>query len=95
MTRGLMQKVRDFLLLDGIPDEDLSPGSDWKWLSPDERLSVQSRADAEVAQLLIERRKRAEQEARDALFDYINAHGTEDVQEYLDRYVRAARVRVR
>jgi len=62
----MFKRIRDFLCLDGIQDHELSPGSDWIWLTPEERLSVQSRPEAELAMRLIEKRKR-EAAAKDAV----------------------------
>ena len=51
--------IKKAFRFDGIQDDELPPGSDWLWLTPMERLGVQSRADAEVAYRLIDERKRA------------------------------------
>ena len=48
------------LRFDGIQDDELSPGSDWIWLTPSERLGVQSQADAVIAARLIQQRKESQ-----------------------------------
>ena len=40
----MFQRIRDFFV-------------DWRWLTPQERLGIQSRTEAELAQRTIERRK--------------------------------------
>jgi hypothetical protein len=50
--------IKKALRFDGIQNDELPPDSDWLWLTPIERLGVQSRADAEIAWRLIDERKR-------------------------------------
>lgn len=63
-----------FLRLDGIPDEALPPGSDWRYLTPMERLGVQSQADAEIARELIRRRKEGHREICSLCGEYDDLH---------------------
>jgi hypothetical protein len=42
---------------DGIQDDGLPPESDWVWLTPMERLGVQTQADVDIAKKIIEERK--------------------------------------
>jgi hypothetical protein len=55
----MIRWLRECFRFDGIQDDELSPGSDWLWLTPMERLGVQSWADADIARKIIESRKRA------------------------------------
>lgn len=54
--------LKDVFRFDGIQDHELSEGSDAIWLTPMERIAVQSRDDAEIAKKLIEERKVDEQD---------------------------------
>ena len=49
---------RDWFRFDGIRDDEIPEDSDWQWLTPMERIGVQTRGDAEIAMRLIEERKR-------------------------------------
>ena len=42
---------------DGIRDDEISEDSDWQWLTPMERIGIQTRFDAECAELIIKERK--------------------------------------
>jgi hypothetical protein len=52
------------IVIKGIQDDELSPNSDWIWLTPIERIGIQSRQDAEIARRIIEERKNREQQYR-------------------------------
>jgi len=54
----MIKFLKDCFNFDGIQDSELTPNSDWIWLTPTERLGVQCRDDAEVAYKLIEQRKK-------------------------------------
>ena len=49
--------LRDGLRFDGIQDDELEPGSDFIYLTPMERLGVQTPEDFEIAKQLIAERK--------------------------------------
>lgn len=49
---------RDWFRFDGIRDDEISPDSDWQYLTPMERIGIQCAADAELAKKLIDERKR-------------------------------------
>ena len=51
--------LKDAFRFDGIQDNELPPNSDWVWLTPMERLGVQSQADADLARELIKKRKKS------------------------------------
>ena len=51
--------IFDWFRLDGIQDDELPPNSDWYYLTPLERLGVQSREDAQIARRVINERRRA------------------------------------
>ena len=53
-----MTKRRSRLLrFDGIQDDEISPDSDWQYLTPLERIGVQTYEDAQIARRYIEERK--------------------------------------
>jgi len=72
--------IREALCFDGIQDDELQPGSEWLLLTPMERLSVQSRDDAEVVQRLVEERKRTLRSAKEriAMRRHLVARGAQD-----------------
>jgi hypothetical protein len=51
------QWLCDALRMDGIRDDEIPPECDAQWLTPLERLGVQTRDDAEVARHIIAQRK--------------------------------------
>jgi hypothetical protein len=57
MLTAIASFLKEAIRMDGIQDNELQPDSDWLWLTPMERLGVQSRADYELAQRLIAERK--------------------------------------
>lgn len=59
MFRSINDWFKEAMRFDGIQDYELSDGSDWIWLTPIERLGVQSQDDFDVAQRLISDRKLA------------------------------------
>lgn len=44
--------------LDGIRDDEIPPDSDWQWLTPMERIGIQTQFDADCAKQAIDERKR-------------------------------------
>ena len=50
--------LKDAFRFDGIQDNEIPPDSDWQWLTPMERIGVQTQADADIAAGLIAERKR-------------------------------------
>jgi len=49
--------LKDAFRFDGIQDDEIPEDSDFQWLTPMERIGVQSRADADIASSLIRQRK--------------------------------------
>jgi hypothetical protein len=43
---------------DGIQDNEMPADSDWQWLTPMERVGVQTQLDADCCEQIIEERKR-------------------------------------
>jgi hypothetical protein len=54
----MLKWLKEAFRFDGIRDDELPAGSDWRWLTPMERLGVQSQKDADIARALIEDRRR-------------------------------------
>ena len=62
----MFEFLKNIFRFDGIQDSELSPNSDGIWLTPMERLGVQSMGDAELARKLIaERKAAAKQKSQD------------------------------
>jgi hypothetical protein len=49
--------LRRMFRFDGIQDDELPADSDWLWLTPLERLGIQTQADADIARQIIADRK--------------------------------------
>lgn len=49
--------IKDAFRFDGIQDDEIPADSDWRWLTPMERIGIQTQADADIARRLIEERK--------------------------------------
>lgn len=57
---GTMFKwLKDAFRFDGIRDDEIPIDSDWHWLTPMERIGIQTQGDADIAKKLIAERKRA------------------------------------
>lgn len=50
--------LKDAFRFDGVQDNEIPPDSDWQWLTPMERLGVQTQGDADIALKIINERKR-------------------------------------
>lgn len=51
--------LKNAFRFDGIQDDELPPDSDWLWLTPMERIGIQTQEDANIAKKIIEERKQA------------------------------------
>lgn len=56
---GLIKLLKDAFRFDGIQDNEIPQNSDWQWLTPMERLGVQTQGDADLALEIINKRKQA------------------------------------
>lgn len=50
--------IKDAFRFDGIQDDEIPANSDWQWLTPMERLGVQTQFDADCVKRIIDERKR-------------------------------------
>ena len=50
--------ITDAFRFDGIQDNEIPQDSDWLWLTPMERIGIQTQADADIAKEIISERKR-------------------------------------
>ena len=51
--------IKDAFRFDGIQDNEIPSDSDWHWLTPMERIGIQTQADADIAKKVIADRIRA------------------------------------
>ena len=50
--------IKDYFRFDGIQDNEIPKDSEWHWLTPMERIGIQTQGDADIAKAIIERRKK-------------------------------------
>lgn len=50
--------LKDAFRFDGIRDDEIPADSDWQYLTPMERIGIQTQADADIAMNIIAERKR-------------------------------------
>ena len=49
--------LKNAFRFDGVRDDEIPEDSDWQWLTPMERIGIQTRFDADCAKRIIEQRK--------------------------------------
>ena len=49
--------LKNAFRFDGIQDDELPKGSDWIWLTPMERIGIQTQEDADLAKKIIKKRQ--------------------------------------
>ena len=50
--------LKNAFRFDGIRDDEIPIDSDWHWLTPMERIGIQTQGDADIAKRIIAERKR-------------------------------------
>jgi len=53
----MLNWLKNAFRFDGIQDDEIPSNSDWQWLTPMERIGVQTQIDADIAKQIIEERK--------------------------------------
>ena len=58
LEEQMFKWLKDAFRFDGIQDKEIPSDSDWHWLTPMERIGIQTQADADIAKKAILERKR-------------------------------------